>query len=849
MLANNNKLIINKLVKNTIRTNKRQFVILFVTVVLSAFMLFSIFTVGLTYLELSRVQNTRLYGSECDVAIINGFTEEQKKIAAENAAVRSVGSQAYCGHVEGVDADDTVSAGLLWCDEAFWEIQKAPARTEMDGRYPRAENELLATREVLAACGLESLSVGDCFVMTYEDRVGIHTEEFVISGIWSGYGGDKANFYVSGEFYRRSGYDLESDGILQIKFKQDYVMGRTIETLKESLDLSPRQQFQPSDYIERSLTILLAVCGLCLVICLSAYLLVYNILYLSVSGKIRYYGLLQTLGMTKRQLVFFIRKQMLAVGSAGIAAGLVLGVFVSLFFVPHVMGILGISLGNVSVRFYPAVLVLGVLTTGIAILCGIRTPLYVATGVTPLEATKYRASGEAGLAGQEKNHVKLWKSGLEGSRGFHGGEEVKRGSLYWRMAKDQLKKDKKKTLIVFLSLATSFIVFYCLTTIVDSQGERTVYPNYWDADFIVQNATQTTEDVGSLRPAIGESFTSDIEKVEGVREVHAVLGIPVVFPYCDGSFADFWVKGYTELKPYLSYSETILDYQDSPEKYYGMLKGIGEAEFDYLNGVLGNTVDKGDFLAGRTAILQYAGFEIPQEWVGGKISFAAEDKTREITIGAVNYGDYYGVSTNVGANLIVSEEYVKTLTEKPYILSLTVKYERPYMEDTENAIKRLLEENPYNQDLLFVSKYDEMKTIQDSQGGMFEIGAVIAVLLLLVGMLNYVNTMASGMQSRKLTFSIMESVGMSRKQVRKLLVREGVLYAAGSIFIALTVGTAVTYVAFGSMNYMGVPFRIPVLPLSCAAVLVIVICVVTPLVTYGRLVRNRTIVERLREYE
>lgn len=848
MLANNNKPIINKLAKNTIRTNKRQFVILFVTVALSAFMLFSIFTVGLAYLDLSRVQDTRLYGSECDVAIINGFTEEQKKVAAENSAVQSVGTQAYCGHVKGTDADGTVSAGLLWCDEAFWEIQKAPARTGMDGRYPQAENEVLATREVLAACGMESLSVGDCFVMTYEDRVGVHMEEFVISGIWSGYGGDKANFYVSGEFYRRSGYDLESDGILQIKFKRDYVMGGTIETLKESLDLSPRQQFQPSDYIERSLTILLAVCGLCLVICLSAYLLIYNILYLSVSGKIRYYGLLQTLGMTKRQLVLFIKRQMQAVGIGGIAAGLASGVLVSLFFVPRVMEILGISLGNVSVRFYPAVLALSVLTTGIAILGGIRTPIHIATDVTPLEATKYRGSGEARGASQEKNRKEA-REGGEGATDFTVAKRRKGGNLYWRMAKGQLKKDKKKTAIVFLSLATSFIVFYCLTTIVDSQGERTVYPNYWDADFIVQNATQTTEDVESLQPALGESFTSDIKKVEGVKEVHAVLGIPIVFPYYGGGFGDFWIKGYTELKPYLSYSETILDYQGNPEKYYGMLKGIGEAEFDYLNGVLGNAVEKGDFLAGRTAILQYAGFEIPQEWVGGKVSFAVGDKTREITIGAVNYGDYYGASTNVGANLIVSEEYVETLTEKPYILSLTVKYERPYMEDAENAVKRLLEENPYNQDLLFVSKYDEMKTIQDSRGGMFEIGTVIAGLLLLVGMLNYVNTIASGMQNRKLTFSIMESVGMSRKQVRNLLVREGVLYAAGSIFIALTVGTVVTYVAFESVNYMGALFRIPVLTLLCAAMLVMVICVVTPLVTYGRLVRNRSIVERLREYE
>lgn len=60
MLANNNKMIINKLAKNSVKSNKKQYGILFFTIVLSAFMLFCVFTIGLTYLDSSRLQNTRL---------------------------------------------------------------------------------------------------------------------------------------------------------------------------------------------------------------------------------------------------------------------------------------------------------------------------------------------------------------------------------------------------------------------------------------------------------------------------------------------------------------------------------------------------------------------------------------------------------------------------------------------------------------------------------------------------------------------------------------------------------------------------------------------------------------------
>lgn len=93
---------------------------------------------------------------------------------------------------------------------------------------------------------------------------------------------------------------------------------------------------------------------------------------------------------------------------------------------------------------------------------------------------------------------------------------------------------------------------------------------------------------------------------------------------------------------------------------------------------------------------------------------------------------------------------------------------------------------------------------QDFQGNMMEIGTVISLLLLLVGALNYGNTMAASLQSRKLTFAIMESLGMSDRQIRKLLVREGLL---------------------------------------------VILCIGVPLLSYRRLRGNPSIVERLREYE
>ena len=824
MLANNNKAIINKLAKNSVKTNKKQYGILFLTILLSTFMLFCVFTIGMSYLDASRLQNTRLNGAEYDIATMNGFTSEQLNILQQNQSIQSVGMESYAGFIKSTEFDHTVAIGLLWCDEVFWDTQMSPARTKLEGHYPQNKNELMVTKDILEACGNENLSVGDSLVLTYENNTGVHTDEFVISGIWDGYGDTSAGF-VSKAFYDETGYDLKTDGILCIKLNHNYVLPTTIQSIEESLQFSDRQIFAPSNYIENSFKFLLGICGLAFVICLSAYLLIYNILYLSVSGKIRYYGLLQSLGMTKKQLVYFIAKQMLFVGILGIFIGILSGILLCIKLVPYILGVLGISTENMTLQLNPVILIVSIIVTGLSILLGMRKPIQIATTVTPIEAIKYR------------EHV---------SKGT--GYKKKKGAFFWRMAFEQLKKDKKKTIVVLLSLAISLSVFYCLTTIISSQGERTVLPNYWEADYVVQNQTGTTEDINSLQPAIDDSFVKEIEKMDGIQDFHIVEGTPISFPYHPDSFSDMWITNYIDRTPYLSFEEVIADYKANPANYYGMLIGIDEDEFDYVNQSLNTPVDKQDFLNGKICIVQYEGSEIPKEYLNQEVPFDFQGRQYKMTVGAVSYETQYA-GTNIGASLIVSQDYLESLTSQSTILNVYIHYNQKYDEALEKKIAALVDNSPYRNDLHVESQYEDMKTIQESQGNMMEIGTIIALLLLLVGVLNYANTIASSIQNRKLTFSVMESIGMSRKQINQLLIREGVLYAAFSVLITLTAGSAITYICFQSMNYMEIPFQVPVLPLVIAMIQVMLICAIVPLLSYKKLAGNRSIVERLRDYE
>ena len=630
---------------------------------------------------------------------------------------------------------------------------------------------------------------------------------------------------MSKSFYDETGYDLKNDGILCIKLNRNYVFPATIQSIEKSLDFSDRQIFAPTGYIENSFKLLLGICGLALVICLSAYLLIYNILYLSVSGKIRYYGLLQSLGMTKKQLVRFIIKQMILVGILGIFIGNLLGIILCMKLVPYILGILGISTGNMTLQFNSVILIVSIVVTIFSILLGMKKPIQIATKVTPVEAAKYRECISNG---------KRYKK--------------RKGAFFWRMAFEQFKKDKKKTVVVLLSLATSLSVFYCLTTIISSQGERTVLPNYWNADFVVQNQTQTTEDINSLKPAISDSFVEEIRKMDGIEDLHLVEGTPIIFPYVLNSFSDMWITNYIDRTPYLSSEDVKSDYKANPSNYYGMLIGIDEEQFDYVNQSLDTPIDKQDFLNGESCIVQYEGSEIPKEYLNQRVFFNLQGKQYEITVEAVSYDTQYS-GRDIGASLIVSQDYLNSLISKPTTLDMYIYYNQKYDEVLEKKITSLVEDSPYNNDLHTESQFENMRTIQESQGEMMEIGTIIALLLLLVGVLNYTNTIASNIQNRKLTFSVMESIGMSKKQINKLLIREGTLYALFSVFITLTIGSVITYICFESMNYMEIPFNVPVIPLVSAIILVMLICMITPLLSYKKLAGNRSIVERLRDYE
>ena len=79
-----------------------------------------------------------------------------------------------------------------------------------------------------------------------------------------------------------------------------------------------------------------------------------------------------------------------------------------------------------------------------------------------------------------------------------------------------------------------------------------------------------------------------------------------------------------------------------------------------------------------------------------------------------------------------------------------------------------------------------------------------------------------------------------------MLVTEGLLYAAGSLFLTATLGLGITYLVYQSMNYMMVPFSVPFWPAAVMTAFLILVCILIPLAAGKYMTGKGSVMERVR---
>lgn len=838
MLKNNNQSVIKRIAKTNLKSNFRRSITMIFAVLLSSFLLFSVFTVGLTYLKMNKLQNIRLNGADFD-AVLYGVTEEQKTILDNDENVKQFGILTVAGAVRETETDKTPGVGLLYADAVLWDDMMSPTRTFLQGKYPTNENEIMVTEEALKKCGFENKKTGDEITFVYEIKEKRQEKTFQISGIWGGFG-IVDNFFVSKAFCEQEGIEELYNSRCDISFEKRWMSEEEQQAFIDKMELGKSQRLFYVYEFGNAAEIFWGIAGIVVVTCLSAYLLIYNIMYLSVAGNIRYYGLLQTIGMTGKQIRSLIKKQMIWIGGIGISLGLFLGFFVSFSLIPVAIESLGMKqeqTGQVQVVFHPAVFLLTILLTGFSVWYAARKPMRLAESSSPIEALGYRP-----VSGIRKGHT------------------TKKGNLIRRMAVEQLTRNKKKTVVTMLSLSASLSVFVCLMILLHTQSAREYVYNFRGLDMVVANDTiqnvvveqdeEGKKQLQGVKQILNQEILDKIKKTDGVSAVFPVSCVSTVIPW-EPEVSDVWMREFYETWMDIPYENDLEEYKNHPENFASALIGITEEDFRALNQELKAPVDETSFLNGETCILYRNGlFDLDEKKMIGKNILCGEyenpENTRSFKIVALTDINDYTALLGYPPTMIVIDKAVSSFAKEPIIFKVGIQYEKEFDERAEAAVENILRKSPNASDFSWESKIGQAEIVEKAQGHMAEIGFGIVAILAVIGIMNYINTSVGNIQSRRKEISIMESVGMSEHQVRKMLVWEGIFYTGGVMLLTLTVGLGITYAIYQSVNYMGAAFWFPMVPFFIACILLLTICIAVPLLAYKQMEKSGSLVERIR---
>ena len=344
---NNNTNVIRLLSEAIRKCNKGRNWILMGAVILCILTLTFVFGTAYGKINAEYTKNIRMDGTTASTYIEDGTKQQYEKVRSLGY-VKEIGRRIKMGEaVEKGKKDSVCSIQVL--DQTAWEKMMKPAYTGIHGTYPEKRQEIMLPVKTLKKLGINNPKTGmkialDVSISFFQ----IEKEEFELSGWYSAYtegnGSSKAIGYVSKKKLKDWGYDIEEGSDILICPSNDMDWKDTEEKLYEDVAMKDNsQQIIATDTAKnRAVKEMTGSYGMAaveaVVIICGMFLLVYNVMQISMTGDIRQMALLHTIGTTKKQIrKIYIRQIMRMIVPGGIA-GTGLSVLLLKYLMPELLG-------------------------------------------------------------------------------------------------------------------------------------------------------------------------------------------------------------------------------------------------------------------------------------------------------------------------------------------------------------------------------------------------------------------------------------------------------------------------------------------------------------------------------
>ncbi len=789
--------MISTMSKSSLKTSRLRNIFVMITIILAS----SLLTVILMFAVGQNEKTKRDLSHAQEVGYYNLTEEQVEKLKNDERIAYQV--QVKTGTVSEMDGFSIIP---YYVSQLSDKIRIAELES---GKLPQAENEIAVQKSMLEKLNV-SPEVGSKVTLEFYDG---NEETFVVSGIIKGEGTNQFAVFFSKD-YADNGSQLK-DSPYEVYAK---IYGATTMNeydCKECMYLigsdagierkyvAPSKAFLDTLSINSQQVLTYGVVGA--VILLACVLVIYGVFYLSVIGRIHQFGQLRTIGMTKKQMKKFVSKEgrLLFLKSAPI--GILIGIVVGYFILPE-----GFSIVNTLIIVACVFVVIYLIT-----MISITKPSKIASNVSPIEALRYTPQDTMKNKANKKVCRNLSPIGL-GIMNF--------------------SKNKKKATITMLSLGLGGILFITAATYMSSfdKADYSRQGYFKDAEFYIhysESARELEENGTSgiqAKSPMDDSFVQEIKNIDGVEKVTEVknFGISYDFPEHSEYNNDDYILPLNEeqIKNIDKYIET------------------GTADYDKL--MTGNYI----LVADNGNVEEIYGWKFN---IGDKITIHYFDGNkmaeREVEVlGTLSHDFVLDNSSSLEGWFVMPEKPILNwLTYDSLNAQILISTDKSKTEQVGAELEQIVAERPE----LSLETLAESTEIHNAEADRV-FGAIsgLAIFIMMFSILSMMNTLITNIVTRKQELAMLESIGMSKSQIRKMLLGESLLLVIATVGVTLTIGTLCGYFLCNmlynnGMYYMS--FKFPtVFTLAYVVVLTLVPLVIT--IASMKSFSKEALVERLR---
>jgi len=805
------------------RHYKSKNILIGIAIILTTLLLFVIPSIGKDMVEVNFAVINKIYPTWH--ALYRNVDESTVMKLAAHHDVKTYGLRSDAGYMNLEDA--TVS--MMYMDRTGMELYKVKLK---EGQLPQKENDIVVSKGILEALG-QNGKIGDTITVPYQilkDDGLDYTKEkdFRICGFLADNESSKEQKqYTSlvSEAFLKAEIPVEQVKyrfLLQVNGQKGNTTADYTETIQNIArqfgisedDMNINKEYLAANYVDPA-TIPVIV-GIMLIVVLAGIITIYSVYYVSMNQRVREFGKLKAIGATKRQLRQIVLREGMGVALFAIPIGLLIGTVavkvVLLQFVEYAKdsnvliteAYKVVAKGEVQL-YYWWIYLLAIAVTLCTVYLSLMKPMRMAAKVSEIEAMRYQGGS------------KRQKSSRKGYQFLNIG----------RLTKRNLAENKKKSTITIVSMAVTGIFVMMVATVLSCanpmESAKSSIVGQYEISPIVESGNKEHPEyewaeVQKNNP-LNEGLKQQIEELDGVERVDVFTALKVSGGPFEEKIGTEFINGV-------------------PEEYAEELKkGITEGNVTY------EELKSGDKVILDRALLHW----YPDIKVGDKLKLNIHDGDntfqKEIEVAAI--GEYGTGLTNYNC-LIMAKEGAEKLTINNSSSYFQVIADKDYDEALEASLQAIVDGSGRLQMRTWKNEYDTWENaIQMTRGACY----AFIIILAAISIMNLINTMINSVHVRKKELGMMQAIGMSDRQLMKMLQLEGIFYTVGTLIISIGVGSLAGYPLFLYAKRTGM-FDISTYhyPVTAAIIIILTLFVIQMLLAIfiAKSVRKDSLIERIR---